>query len=166
MPAKADSVHHGSGVTTTTTPDDRSALRDVRLERPGRRCERSGYEIAEPVEPFQKEPVFSWGQVSRPGLARPNEMCRSQPARRSSTGSLWGSRQITVNTIAPGVIETDFTGGFVGDSPDVNAHLAGMIFLGRVGLPDDVGAAAAELVSDTNGWINGERVEVSGGQNL
>ncbi len=93
-------------------------------------------------------------------------MCRSQPARRSSTGSLWGSRQITVNTIAPGVIETDFTGGFVGDSPDVNAHLAGMIFLGRVGLPDDVGAAAAELVSDTNGWINGERVEVSGGQNL
>lgn len=77
-----------------------------------------------------------------------------------------GPRRITVNTVAPGVIETDFAGGFVRDNPKVNQMLAGTIALGRVGLPDDVGAAVALLLSEGAGWINGERIEVSGGQNL
>lgn len=77
-----------------------------------------------------------------------------------------GSRQIRVNVLAPGVIETDFRGGAVRDNPEINRHLAGMIALGRVGLPDDIGAAAAAILSDGNGWMNGERIEVSGGQNL
>lgn len=77
-----------------------------------------------------------------------------------------GARKITVNTIAPGVIETDFAGGGVRDNPEVNKALASTIALGRVGLPDDIGRAVAALLSDDGGWINGERVEVSGGQNL
>ena len=77
-----------------------------------------------------------------------------------------GERRITANVIAPGVIATDFGGGVVRDNADVNRHLAGTIPLGRVGLPEDVGAAVAALLSDGMGWMNGVRVEVSGGQNL
>lgn len=77
-----------------------------------------------------------------------------------------GPRGITVNTIAPGAIETDFGGGVVRDSPQVNAQIASLTALGRVGLPDDVGGAVAALLSDGNGWITGQRIEVSGGMLL
>lgn len=77
-----------------------------------------------------------------------------------------GPRGITANVIAPGAIATDFGGGTVRDNPEVNRQIAGMTALGRVGLPDDVGAAVAALLSDNMGWMNGVRVEVSGGQGL
>lgn len=77
-----------------------------------------------------------------------------------------GGRGITVNTIAPGVIETDFAGGMVRDNAEVNKMLASTIALGRVGLPEDIGRAVAALLSDNSGWINGERIEVSGGQSI
>ena len=77
-----------------------------------------------------------------------------------------GPRGITVNTIAPGAIETDFAGGAVRDNPAINAGIAAATALGRVGLPDDVGSAVAALLSDANGWITGQRIEVSGGMML
>lgn len=77
-----------------------------------------------------------------------------------------GPRGISVNVVAPGVIATDFGGGVVRDNPAVNEHLATTIALGRVGLPDDVGAAVAMLLSDSGRWINGTRIEVTGGQRL
>lgn len=77
-----------------------------------------------------------------------------------------GSRGIAVNAIAPGAIETDFGGGFVRDTPEVNKQLADMTALGRVGLPDDIGGAVAAILDDNAGWINAQRIEVSGGQAL
>ena len=74
-----------------------------------------------------------------------------------------GPRQITVNTIAPGAIATDFGGGAVRDNPQVGAFIASLSSLGRVGQPDDIGAAVAMLLAPNNGWINGQRIEVSGG---
>ncbi len=74
-----------------------------------------------------------------------------------------GSRSITVNTIAPGAIETDFRGGQVRDQPDVNKFIASQTALGRVGLPDDIGRAVASIVQDENGWITAQRIEISGG---
>ncbi|MET0387744.1 MAG: SDR family oxidoreductase [Polyangiales bacterium] len=77
-----------------------------------------------------------------------------------------GSRQITVNVLAPGAIETDFGGGAVRDNAEINKTIAAQTALGRVGLPDDVGAAVSLLLTPESGWINGQRIEVSGGVNL
>lgn len=77
-----------------------------------------------------------------------------------------GSRNITVNVIAPGAIETNFGNGVVRDNPNANAFVASQIALGRAGLPDDIGAAVASLASDDCHWINGQRIEISGGMRL
>lgn len=77
-----------------------------------------------------------------------------------------GARGIRVNILAPGAIETDFGGGVVRDNQQVNDFIAGNTALGRVGLPDDIGAAIALLLEDGNGWITGQRLEVSGGMFL
>jgi NAD(P)-dependent dehydrogenase (short-subunit alcohol dehydrogenase family) len=74
-----------------------------------------------------------------------------------------GARKITVNTLAPGAIATDFGGGAVRDNPQLNQGIASQTALGRVGLPDDVGGLVAMLLSPQSGWLNGQRIEVSGG---
>ncbi|MGS0742802.1 SDR family NAD(P)-dependent oxidoreductase, partial [Glaciimonas sp. GG7] len=74
-----------------------------------------------------------------------------------------GERGIAVNTVAPGAVETDFRGGAVRDNPQVKAGIASQTALGRVGLPDDIGAAVAALLSEDNRWINAQRIEISGG---
>ena len=75
-----------------------------------------------------------------------------------------GPRGIAVNTIAPGAIETDFGGGAVRDDAALNAMIASQTALGRVGLPDDIGNAIAALLEEGAGWINAQRIEISGGQ--
>jgi NAD(P)-dependent dehydrogenase (short-subunit alcohol dehydrogenase family) len=77
-----------------------------------------------------------------------------------------GQRQIAVNVVAPGAIETDFNSGAVRDNPEINSFIASQTALGRVGLPDDIGGAIASLLSAENRWINGQRIEVSGGMFL
>ena len=74
-----------------------------------------------------------------------------------------GSRGITVNAVAPGAIETDFGGGLVRDNPEANRGVAAQTALGRAGLPDDIGPMIAALLADDNRWVNGQRIEVSGG---
>ncbi len=74
-----------------------------------------------------------------------------------------GARGIAVNTVAPGAIETDFGGGHVRDNPEINKMVASATALGRVGLPDDIGPMIAALLSEDNRWVNGQRIEVSGG---
>lgn len=77
-----------------------------------------------------------------------------------------GHRGITANVVAPGAIETDFGGGRVRDNKAVNAQIAGVTALGRVGLPDDIGGVVAFLCTEAAGWINAQRIEVSGGMML
>lgn len=77
-----------------------------------------------------------------------------------------GARGIAANIVAPGAIETDFGGGRVRDDKEMNAHIAAITALGRVGLPDDIGGVVAFLCTEEAKWINGQRIEVSGGMNL
>jgi NAD(P)-dependent dehydrogenase (short-subunit alcohol dehydrogenase family) len=77
-----------------------------------------------------------------------------------------GPRGIVVNTVAPGAIATDFSGGMVRDNPEVNKMVASVTALGRVGQPDDIGPMIASLLSEDNRWINAQRIEVSGGMNV
>jgi NAD(P)-dependent dehydrogenase (short-subunit alcohol dehydrogenase family) len=74
-----------------------------------------------------------------------------------------GPRGISVNTMAPGAIATDFGGGRVRDNAQLNAFVASQTALGRTGLPDDIGGAVASLLTGANQWINAQRIEVSGG---
>ncbi len=77
-----------------------------------------------------------------------------------------GPRGIAVNVVAPGAIETDFGGGAVRDNPQLKRMLADQTALGRVGVPDDIGGVVASLLSDEMRWVNGQRIEVSGGIHL
>ena len=74
-----------------------------------------------------------------------------------------GPRGIAVNTVAPGAIATDFSGGMVRDNPEINKRVAEMTALGRVGQAEDIGPMIASLLSEDNRWINAQRIEVSGG---
>ncbi|MBF7980791.1 MULTISPECIES: SDR family NAD(P)-dependent oxidoreductase [Rahnella] len=74
-----------------------------------------------------------------------------------------GARGITANVLAPGAIETDFSGGMVRDNPQVNQIVSANTALGRAGLPDDIGGMVALMLSDEAGWMNAQRVEASGG---
>jgi len=70
------------------------------------------------------------------------------------------SRSITVNVVAPGLIDTDMTRDI---SSDAQANWASAIPLGRLGTPDDVAAAVCFLASDAAGYITGQVLAVNGG---
>ena len=74
-----------------------------------------------------------------------------------------GPRRIAVNVVAPGPVETDFSGGVVRDNPAVNKMIAENTALGRAGLPEDLGPMIASLLSEENHWVNAQRIEVAGG---
>lgn len=77
-----------------------------------------------------------------------------------------GARGITANVVAPGPIETDFNNGGNRDIPERKKFLASQTALGRVGMAKDIGGIIAFLCSDDGGWINGQRIEATGGINL
>jgi NAD(P)-dependent dehydrogenase (short-subunit alcohol dehydrogenase family) len=77
-----------------------------------------------------------------------------------------GPRRITVNTVAPGATATDFAGGVIRDNAAYQQQLASRSALGRVGQPEDIGGVVAALLSKETGWIDGQRIEVTGGINL
>lgn len=76
-----------------------------------------------------------------------------------------GPRGITVNSIAPGVIETDFTKEALSHE-GAKDFLTANTTLGRIGQPDDIGGVVDFLCSDTARWVTAQRLEVSGGMFL
>ena len=77
-----------------------------------------------------------------------------------------GSRKITVNTVAPGALKTDLTKEFYASNPQVVDMIKANCALGRIGLSQDIGGVIAFLCTDADGWITGQRIEVSGGMAL
>ncbi|BAZ16392.1 short-chain dehydrogenase/reductase SDR [Calothrix sp. NIES-4071] len=74
-----------------------------------------------------------------------------------------GARGITANVLAPGAIETDFNNATVRSNPQIKGMIASNTALGRVGQAEDIGGIVAFLCSRDAGWINGQRIEASGG---
>ena len=102
-------------------------------------------------------------RFSLPGMAAYGSMKGAIEVLTRYLAAELGPRRISVNVIAPGAIETDFGGGRVRDDAATNAQIAGNTALGRVGVPDDIGGAMAMLLAPESRWINGQRIEVSGG---
>jgi 3-oxoacyl-[acyl-carrier protein] reductase len=71
-----------------------------------------------------------------------------------------GSRGITVNTVAPGFIDTDMTKVLPEEQKQM---LLSKIPLGRLGKPEEIAAVVAFLASDAGGYISGETIHVNGG---
>ena len=71
-----------------------------------------------------------------------------------------GSRNITVNVVAPGFIATDMTAQLPAEQQQ---QLATQVALGRLGTPDDIAHAVAFLASPQAGYITGETLHVNGG---
>jgi len=76
-----------------------------------------------------------------------------------------GARGIGANVVAPSPVETDFNNAFIRSNPNVKAMMSTLSPLGRVGAADDIGSVVAFLCTDDAKWINGQRIEVSGGIN-
>jgi NAD(P)-dependent dehydrogenase (short-subunit alcohol dehydrogenase family) len=77
-----------------------------------------------------------------------------------------GPRGISVNIVAPGATETEFNNAAIRSNPQFKERLASMTALGRVGVANDIGGVIAFLCSPEGHWINGQRIEASGGINL
>lgn len=102
------------------------------------------------------------------GMGNPGQLnyCASKGGVEAMTRSLArevGSRNITVNAVAPGFIATDMTAE-LGD--EAHARLNEQIPLGRLGQPEDIAAAVVFLASDAAGYITGQVLHVNGGMHM
>lgn len=76
-----------------------------------------------------------------------------------------GTLGIGANVVAPGPVETDFNNAAIRSNPQMKTALSSLSPLGRVGEASDIGGVVAFLCSPAGAWINGQRIEVSGGIN-
>jgi NAD(P)-dependent dehydrogenase (short-subunit alcohol dehydrogenase family) len=77
-----------------------------------------------------------------------------------------GHRGINVNVVAPGAIATDFSGGRLKNTPQLQEYLKSVTAIPRIGQPEDIGGVVAFLCTPEAKWINAQRIEVSGGMYL
>ncbi|MDP9080224.1 MAG: SDR family oxidoreductase [Bacteroidota bacterium] len=77
-----------------------------------------------------------------------------------------GGRRIRANIVAPGAIMTDFGGGHLRSDEQLQNFISSVTALGRPGVAEDVGGVVAFLCTEDARWVNGQRIEVSGGMAL
>ncbi len=78
----------------------------------------------------------------------------------------YGSRAIRANIIAPGAVMTDFGGAHLRNDENLQQFISNVTALGRPGVAEDIGGVVAFLCSEEARWINGQRIEISGGMQL
>lgn len=74
-----------------------------------------------------------------------------------------GARGIKANTIAPGAVMTDFGGAHLRESEESQKQVSAVTALGRPGVAEDIGGVVAFLCTEDASWVNGQRIEISGG---
>ncbi|MFB4292368.1 SDR family NAD(P)-dependent oxidoreductase [Nonomuraea sp. ATR24] len=77
-----------------------------------------------------------------------------------------GPRGITVNNVAPGIIDTDMNAGFLRDNPEGRANAAGYHAVGRVGRPEEIADVVAFAASPEASFMTGTTLDATGGGNL
>ena len=105
---------------------------------------------------------FSSGLATRP-IPTSSIYAASKAAVAALSHALakeFGPRGITVNTIAPGVIETDMTTDILAER---GAGILAMTPLGRIGQTDDIAGIALFLASPDAGWLTGRTLIADGG---
>ena len=100
------------------------------------------------------------GEAGNPGQANYAAAKAGVAGMSRALAQELGSRNITVNCVAPGFIDTDMTRALPDAQRDV---LLGRIPLGRLGQPDEIAATVAFLASKRAGYITGTTVNVNGG---
>jgi 3-oxoacyl-[acyl-carrier protein] reductase len=100
------------------------------------------------------------GQMGNPGQTNYSASKAGQIGFTKALAREVASRNVTVNAVAAGYIETDIWAGV----PEASRKVAlGMIPLGRTGRPEEIAAAAAYLASDEAGYVTGHVLSVDGG---
>lgn len=79
-----------------------------------------------------------------------------------SAAASYGARNIRVNCVAPGLVETPLTARITGNEASLKAS-QGMHALGRIGKPEDIASAIAWLLDPENNWVTGQVFGVDGG---
>ena len=100
------------------------------------------------------------GEMGNPGQSNYSATKAGIIGFTKSVSRELASRNITVNSIAPGFIETDITSGL---SDKVKEYYLGQIPLSRFGSPEDVSGVVSFLLSDAASYITGEVIRVNGG---
>ncbi|MFI6602226.1 SDR family NAD(P)-dependent oxidoreductase [Nonomuraea sp. NPDC050536] len=77
-----------------------------------------------------------------------------------------GPRGITVNNVAPGIIDTPMNAPWLHDSPEVEAYAAGRHALNRIGHPDEIADVVAFAAGDASRFMTGTTIDATGGGNL
>ena len=103
-------------------------------------------------------------------MAMPAVGAYSMTKAAMSTMTLWlakelGPRGITVNAVAPGIIDTEMNAAALSDAPS-RKYMESISTFGRVGQPEDVADVVGFLASEQGRWISGQSIEASGGSFL
>jgi 3-oxoacyl-[acyl-carrier protein] reductase len=77
-----------------------------------------------------------------------------------------GARDITVNSVSPGIVDTDVNAGWLRDNPEAWAHAAAYSVFNRVGQPDDIADVVAFVASADARWVSGQNIDATGGSQL
>ncbi|WP_307832594.1 SDR family oxidoreductase [Planomonospora sp. ID91781] len=77
-----------------------------------------------------------------------------------------GPRGITVNSVAPGIVDTDVNAGWLRGNAEAQARAASLAALGRIGQPEDIADIVAFLASDDARWVTGRVIDATGGAGL
>ncbi|WP_240723124.1 SDR family oxidoreductase [Haloactinopolyspora alba] len=77
-----------------------------------------------------------------------------------------GGRRITVNAVAPGIIDTDMNAGWLRGNQEAVDHVLPQIALGYIGTPTEVADVIGFLASDDARYVTGHTIDVTGGSRL